>query len=90
MTARIIIQNLKCSGCANTITKQLNQLDDVNQVNVEVDSGTVQFHYGSERTLEVVTNKLKKLGYPVTSEENGFRSVARSFVSCGLGRLSKT
>lgn len=89
MTERIRIQNLKCGGCANTIIKQLNQLNDVSEVAVEVDSGTVQFDYSTNKTLELVTNKLKKLGYPIASEENGLGSVARSFVSCGLGRLSK-
>lgn len=89
MTARIIIQNLKCSGCANTIVKQLNQLDDVSEAKVEFNPGMVQFKYTLQGTHELVTNKLKKLGYPIASETNGIGSVARSFVSCGLGRLSK-
>ena len=36
MEASIIIQNLKCGGCANTITKGLTEINGVTEVKIDV------------------------------------------------------
>ena len=45
MKTIVHIQNLKCGGCATTITKKLNALDDVSDVVVGVEDNSVTFEY---------------------------------------------
>jgi copper chaperone CopZ len=39
----IKIQNLKCGGCAHTITKAIQNIEGVSEVNVDVELSTVSF-----------------------------------------------
>ena len=48
MNTTIHIQNLKCGGCANTITKNLAQLEAITEVTVNVEESTVSFAYPTE------------------------------------------
>lgn len=89
MKSSLFVQNLKCGGCANTILRSLGKINDVDEVAVEVETGEVQFEHIIPETQTLVAKELKRLGYPIKSEQNGFKSVARSFVSCGIGRISK-
>ncbi|EDP71647.1 Heavy metal transport/detoxification protein [Flavobacteriales bacterium ALC-1] len=83
------IQNLKCSGCANTIITQLSKLDGVSAVSVDNNTDEVSFVYGSNSELESVRKKLSDLGYPILGEANSLPKKAKSFVSCAVGRMSK-
>lgn len=51
MKTIVHIQNLKCGGCANTISKKLNALDDVSDVSIEVEDNSVTFEYSEAHTL---------------------------------------
>ena len=89
MKKSIIIQNLKCGGCANTIITKLNSLEALANVEVDVDVETskISFDYISSMDLDVVEKKLKQLGYPPVGIENSLTSKAKSFVSCASGRM---
>lgn len=89
MRDTLIIQNLKCGGCAYTITTKLSKLKNVSNVEVDVDNNTISFNYLHNKDLEAVKNKLKDLGYPSIDEENTFTSKAKSFVSCATGKFLK-
>jgi len=82
------IDNLKCGGCANTITNGIGKLDDVSNVIVDVDESTVSFEVNKEGTLEIVLAKLNNLGYPPEGTSTGFQK-AKSYVSCAIGKVSK-
>ena len=88
MKTTIKIQNLKCHGCANTITKKLNLLKNISEVEVNNDEQTVTFLYNNEADLVSVKSTLQSLGYPEFSEINSMGEKAKSFVSCALGRVS--
>lgn len=88
MKTTIKIQNLKCHGCANTITKKLNLLKNISEVEVNNDEQTVTFLYNNEADLVSVKSKLQSLGYPEFGEINSLGGKAKSFVSCVLGRVS--
>ncbi len=88
MKHQIIIQNLKCGGCENTIVKELSKLEGVIDVNVDVDTSTVEVNCTKEKLVEVLI-RLKELGYPSTDEDNPFLIQAKSFVSCAVGRVTK-
>jgi copper chaperone len=83
-----IIQNLKCGGCANTITKELEKLDGISHVKVDLESNSVEFDYTKEDQLVVLEKKLSDLGYPIDSDPNSILKKAKSYVSCAVGRMS--
>lgn len=88
MESTLDIQNLKCGGCANTITTRLEELDGVSNVIVNNDTHAVAFNYTEAIELESVKTLLSKLGYPVTGESNPLGKKAKSFVSCAIGRIN--
>lgn len=85
---KIIIANLKCSGCENTIKTKLSEIKGVQSVAVshEEDAVTVEYDAPAERIA--ITNKLHDLGYPEATEENGLLLQLKSYASCMLGRLN--
>ena len=88
MKTTLYIQNLKCGGCANTITKNVSSIDAVTEVFVNVEKSAVSFDYPSDEKLIEVKEKLKTLGYPEDGEANSLGSKAKSYVSCAIGKMS--
>jgi len=88
METTIYIQNLKCGGCANTITKNITAIENVNKVTVNIDESSVTFHYVTEAKLAEVKDKLQSLGYPEDGQANSLGSKAKSYVSCAIGKMS--
>jgi copper chaperone CopZ len=88
MKMTLYIQNLKCGGCANTITKNVSSIDAVTEVFVNVEKSAISFDYPSEEKLIEVKEKLKTLGYPEDGEANSLGSKAKSYVSCAIGKMS--
>ena len=93
MTYEISVENIKCGGCAGTITKRLNDLDAVSDCQVDVESGIVSIT-GDESNAEInrveVAELLLKLGYPETGTAEGLKAAtakAKSFVSCAIGKM---
>jgi copper chaperone CopZ len=89
MKATIIVQNLKCDGCARTITDRLSDLENISEVKVITDTSTVSFAYEDSGDALNVKDKLKDLGYPSIDSKNSLASKAKSFVSCASGKMSK-
>lgn len=88
MQTTIHIQNLKCGGCANTITKGISSIETINNIAVNVDDSSVTFDYASDEKLIEVKEKLKSLGYPEDGEANSLMEKAKSYVSCAIGKMS--
>ena len=88
MTTTLYIQNLKCSGCANTITTKLINLTNVSGVVVDVENDSVTFDYEDDFALHEVKETLKDNGYPEVGEKNPLGTKAKSFVSCAIGRMN--
>ena len=89
MNTTLEIQNLKCSGCANTIITKLSGLKGLSEVVVNNEANSVTFNYENEDTLLATKELLAKLGYPVVGEKNALATKAKSFVSCAVGRMNK-
>ncbi|WP_127846253.1 heavy-metal-associated domain-containing protein [Psychroflexus aestuariivivens] len=89
MQTNIIIQNLKCGGCASTITKKIQTIDGVSNLNIDVEKSSIQFEYDSNNILENVKIQLTKLGYPAEGDQNSIINKAKSFVSCATGRMNQ-
>lgn len=88
MITTILIQNLKCNGCARTITNKLTDLDNVSEVNVNVEEESVTLNYLDEAALIHVKETLKINGYPEVGENNPLVTKVKSFVSCAIGKLN--
>jgi len=90
MSYSIQVENIKCGGCAGTISKRLNELESVTECNVDVEAGTVTIN-GDESDKVAVAQLLLKLGYPETGTAEGLKAAkakAKSFVSCAVGKMS--
>lgn len=90
MAYDISVENIKCGGCANTITTRLNDMDIIDSCEVDVEKGIVSIS-GDESRREQVTQLLLKLGYPESGTAEGLkaaRAKAKSFVSCAVGRIN--
>lgn len=89
-TQKIIIENLKCGGCANTIKKSVGQISGVNNLFVNIDKSEVSFD-GNSETRKIVAEKLTQIGYPEVGTLTGISSGianAKSYISCAIGKIS--
>lgn len=83
---KVAVENMKCGGCANSISMKLSDLPGVTSVKVDIDSGVIDIE--GEFDLEEVTQKLDAMGYPVTGRNNLLKKT-KSYVSCAIGKMSQ-
>ena len=83
----IQVENIKCHGCANSITGSLKKMHGVQDVNVNVENGTIAID-GKEEELnrDEIIAKLRSMGYPEPGKGSGL-TTATSYVSCMIGRV---
>lgn len=89
MNYEISVENIKCGGCAGTITRKVNAIEGVESTEVDVDAGIVKVH-GAEDLQALLTSTLLKLGYPESGSAEGIaaaKAKAKSFVSCAVGKM---
>lgn len=85
----IEVENIKCGGCANTITGRLGKLEGVESVEVDVEHGRVRVE-APDGSRELLVATLLASGYPEQGSVEGFEAAkarAKSFVSCAIGRI---
>lgn len=88
MKTTIQVQNLKCGGCANTITTKLSHIENISDISIEVEKSEITFDYDSEITLLYAKEALKNAGYPEINDANSLITKAKSYVSCAIGKVS--
>jgi copper chaperone CopZ len=86
-TETLIVANLKCNGCANTIKNELEKLPSVQNVKVDLESDSITLNY-NEETRSNIIDKLHSLGYPEATEKNGLLLQIKSYASCMLGKIN--
>ena len=85
--AEIIIENLKCHGCASTIQKGLLKFDEVEKVDINIEESIIGITYDETKgNLDNYKKKLSTLGYPEAGN-NDTISVVKSYVSCAIGKV---
>jgi copper chaperone len=87
MHQELIIQNLKCGGCATTIRLGLEEIKGVTNVKVDEEKDLVAFDCENQSEFEAVKEKLNHLGYPPAGTENTFGKKVKSYASCVVGRM---
>jgi copper chaperone len=91
MNVQIVVENLKCNGCANTIRKELGAMSGISSVEVDKEASLITVEFNDAVALSSIKEKLTGLGYPEINSLHGISKVAanaKSFVSCAVGRLS--
>jgi copper chaperone len=84
----LTVQNMKCGGCANTITNTLLKIEGVHGVHVDETTGSITLDEWTEASLPEIHDELHRLGYPMVDEENSVFSKVKSYASCVVGRMS--
>ena len=83
--------NVKCGGCASTLTTKLADNFGEVTVNLEVEPRQITLNIETS-AVPVLREKLKSLGYPMSDEDlstfEGFSTTAKSFVSCAVGKMN--
>lgn len=87
MNRSLIVQNLKCGGCVNTITSKISEIENISNVAVDKETSSVSYTCENSEDEIKVKEKLRKLGYPSVDENNSMISKASAFVSCATGKI---
>ncbi|WP_072680758.1 heavy-metal-associated domain-containing protein [Arcobacter sp. LA11] len=91
MIKTLEVYNVKCGGCANTLTTALKEEFGEVTVDLEVEPRKITLDIEDEK-MEELKVKLRGLGYPLTTDElSGFdkaAATAKSFVSCAVGKFN--
>ena len=89
METRIEVENIRCGGCANTISKKLMEPQPIQSVNVDIANQTITLQSETDVHAQAV-KILFDLGYPERGSVEGLASLkekAKSVVSCAIGRM---
>lgn len=85
------VENVKCSGCANTLITSLKEEFGEISVDLNVHPRKITLDLEEEKK-ESLKLKLRALGYPLSSDElSGLQkatTTAKSFVSCAIGKMN--
>jgi copper chaperone CopZ len=85
------VKNVKCGGCASTLTKDLAKEFGIVEVDLEVEPRVITLDI-EEEAIPALRAKLIGLGYPMSDEKlSAFQNVgttAKSYVSCAIGKMS--
>ena len=93
MLETVEVANVRCSGCAATITKALEE-EGFTEISVDL---SCEPRKVTAKTADGARSAqfraiLKKLGYPLHDEEIGYINSAglkvKSFVSCSIGKFT--
>lgn len=91
MKINIEVENVRCSGCANTITKKLMSIDGVNAVDIGIEAQIVTIETDDESALPSYVEALLAMGYPEKGSVEGMEALkgkAKSVISCAIGKVS--
>lgn len=91
MKISINVENIRCGGCANTITKKLNDIEGINAVDVAIEEQVVTVDTENESLRGTAVAALLKMGYPEKGSVEGIAALkgkAKSVVSCAIGKIS--
>ncbi|MDG2395562.1 heavy-metal-associated domain-containing protein [Candidatus Thioglobus sp.] len=87
----ITVENIKCGGCAGSITKKLSADFATDKIEVNIEQGIINIDIDESKRDELA-QVLLDLGYPEIDSVHGFDSAkakAKSFVSCAIGKIDK-
>jgi copper chaperone len=91
MKISIDVENIRCGGCANTITKKIMALDGVESVDIAIEDQIVTIEAEDDTGRQSYVEALLAMGYPEKGSVEGIAALknkAKSVVSCAIGKVS--
>ena len=70
MEKRILIEGMKCSGCANRVNNALKGIKGIKKVNVNLEDKYADIVYKKDIDNDVLTSTITELGFKVTGIED--------------------
>jgi len=90
MKQTLQVENVKCGGCASTLSSKLEAQFGEIEVNLEVHPREITLEIDEDKE-EALKLALRGLGYPLSTDELGLietaSTKAKSFVSCAVGKV---
>jgi len=86
-TEKLLLANIKCSGCATTIKNELLKIKGVENITVDIENDSIDLSY-NETDRELIIHRLHSLGYPEATEKNGLLLQLKSYWSCMIGKIN--
>ena len=69
MIKKLVIPQISCQHCVDTISKALSKVENINSLEVSIDNKTVSIDHSSELDINQIQNLLLDQGYTVESEQ---------------------
>ena len=69
MDKKLIIPDISCQHCVDTIKKALSEIENINLLEVDIDTKTVSIDYSNELDIDQIQNLLLDQGYTVEPEQ---------------------
>ncbi len=95
MKITVLVENIKCGGCANGIQQKLLKVDGISAVEVDIEQGLVECEMAADSEVDTVSAEVKKIlhsmGYPEKGSVEGLQAAgakAKSYVSCAVGKMT--
>jgi copper chaperone len=83
----IIVENIKCNGCATSVKDKLMKLNGVTAVEVDVANGIVKVDGIEDGRRDEAIDALASMGYTEPGTGNVL-DAAKSYVSCMISRIN--
>ncbi len=91
MKLSITVENIRCGGCANTISKKLMAFEGVISIDILIDEQVVNIETENEAARPSYVEALLAMGYPEQGSVEGLAALkgkAKSVISCAIGKIS--
>ena len=69
MDKKLIIPEISCQHCVDTIKKALSEIENINLLEVDIDTKTVSIDYSNELDINQIQNLLLDQGYTIEPEQ---------------------
>lgn len=70
MEKRVLIEGMKCMGCANRVKNALGSIKGLKHIDVDLENKCATFTYKKEIDNDLITNTINELGFKVTGIED--------------------
>lgn len=65
MDKKLVIPEISCQHCIDTIKKTLAEVGNINSVDVDIDTKTISIDYSNELDVSEIQNLLLDQGYTI-------------------------
>ncbi len=63
MKTTVKIKGMSCDHCVMAVTKALNQIDGISDIQVDLEKGEATFEQGTSADMAKIKQEIEKVGY---------------------------